>query len=178
MKEIVQVGHDVLRRRADTVPVADITGSDIKRIIADMKEALDAEPDGAALAAPQIGVPLRIFIISERVFGRDSDHPDSTKDPHFVFINPTIIKRSRRKRVVDEGCLSVRGRYGNIERHTNVTVEAYDELGRKFVRGAGGLLAQAFQHETDHLEGTLFIDGANETWEIDVPNRPRISPDA
>lgn len=178
MKEIVQVGDDVLRKRAGAVPVEDITSPDIQRIITDMKEALDAEPDGAALAAPQIGLPLRIFIISERVFGPESEHPDSSKDPHFVFINPTIIKRSRRKRVMDEGCLSVRGRYGNIERHANVSVEAYDELGRKFVRGAGGLLAQAFQHETDHLEGTLFIDGAKETWEVEAPDRPRISPEA
>lgn len=169
MKEIVQVGHEVLRTHAEDVPVADIPGKKIQSILKSMKEALDAEPDGAALAAPQIGVPLRIFIISERVFGPESNHEDAGKDPHFVFINPTIIKRSKRKKIMDEGCLSVRGIYGTVRRYNNATVEAYDETGKRFVRGAGGLLAQAFQHETDHLDGTLFIDHAVETWDVD-PN--------
>jgi len=73
--------------------------------------------------------------------------------------------------VVDEGCLSVRGIYGNIERSKNATIKAYDENGNKFVRGAGGLLAQAFQHECDHLEGTLFIDNAKETWKVEMSKK-------
>jgi peptide deformylase len=120
---------------------------------------------GIGLAAPQIGLPLRIFILSKRVFKRENeDAPDHRA--HYVYINPKIIKRSRRKERMDEGCLSVRGKYGTIARSTNVTVEAYDEFGIKFTRGAGGLLAQAFQHETDHLEGTLFIDHAEELWDV------------
>lgn len=167
MKDIVQIGNDVLRTRAEEVPVRDICSPRIAAILSDMKEALFAEPDGAALAAPQLGIPLRIFIISERVFGPESAHKDASKDPHFVFINPTIIKRSRKKEVMDEGCLSVRGKYGTVRRHTNITVRAYDENGHEFTRGAGGLLAQAFQHETDHLEGVLFIDHATETWDVE-----------
>jgi len=167
MQDIVQVGTEVLRRHAEEVPVADIGSARIQAILRDMKEALDVEPDGAALAAPQIGVPLRIFIISERVFGPESKHEDAGKETRFVFINPVIKKKSRKKAVMDEGCLSVRGKYGTVKRYTNATVEAYDEQGNKFIRGAGGLLAQAFQHEIDHLNGTLFIDHATETWDVD-----------
>ena len=97
MQEIVQTGTKVLRAIAAEVPNADIGSARLNAILADMKEALDAEPDGAALAAPQIGVSLRIFIISERVFGATSEHEEASKDPHFVFINPKIVKRSRKK---------------------------------------------------------------------------------
>jgi len=169
MREIIQVGDEVLRMKAEAVPVDDIATPRIQCLLKDMEEALDREPDGAALAAPQVGVPLRIFIISRRLFGADSEHPESSKDPHFVFINPIITNRSRKKREVDEGCLSVRGKYGSITRHENVTIEAYDEHGVRFTRGAGGLLAQAFQHETDHLEGTLFVDKTRDTWDVEVP---------
>jgi peptide deformylase len=171
MTEIVQVGHKVLREKAAEVPVTDITSEKIRSVIQRMEEALLAEPDGAALAAPQLGIPLRIFVLSRRVFGETSEHEAASKDPHFVFINPVITKRSRKKELVDEGCLSVRGQYGTVKRHSNVTVTAYDEHGVRFSRGAGGLLAQAFQHETDHLDGTLFIDHAHEIWEVEVPRR-------
>jgi peptide deformylase len=167
MKDIVQTGANVLRTVADEVSPVDITSPRIRAVLADMKEALDAELDGAALAAPQIGVPLRIFIISERVFGATSEHEEASKDPHFVFINPVIVKRSRKKEIMDEGCLSVRGKYGHVERSTNITVEAHDEHGTRFTRGAGGLLAQAFQHEIDHLEGTLFVDKATDVWDVE-----------
>jgi len=171
MRDIVQVGTPVLRATSEEVPVTEILTERIQTILRDMTEALDAEPDGAALAAPQIGISLRIFILSKRVFGTDSTHDASSKDPHLVYINPEIIRRSKRKKVVDEGCLSVRGKYGTIARATNVTIRAYDEHGRLFERGAGGLLAQAFQHETDHLNGTLFIDQADEVWDVPTPER-------
>jgi len=171
MKTIVQSGEPVLRAVAHEVPLADITSLRIKKVLTDMQNVLDAEPDGAALAAPQIGVPLRIFVLSRRVFAHDSTHTAASKDPHFVFINPTIIKRSKRRVPLEEGCLSVRGTYGSIERHANVTVRAYDEGGNLFTRGAGGLLAQAFQHECDHLDGTLFTDHALKVWSVDTDAR-------
>ena len=68
-----------------------------------------------------------------------------------------------------EGCLSVRPLWGEVERSTNATVEAYDETGKKFTRGAGGLLAHIFQHETDHLDGVLFIDRARNVAPGEVP---------
>ena len=171
MRKIVQVGHNTLREQATPVPVADIKTPAIQNIIRDMFDALHKEVDGAALAAPQVGVPLRIFVLSERVFGEASNHEAASKDPHFVYINPVIIKRSKRTHTVDEGCLSVRGKYGTIDRATHVTIEAYDEHGKKFTRGAGGLLAQAFQHETDHLDGVLFTDSANSVWDVEPPTQ-------
>src|SRR6185295_15811219 len=82
------------------------------------------------------------------------------KEKDLVFINPKISKLSRDKEWVPEGCLSVRWLYGRTYRSKKATVTAYDENGKKFVRGASGLLAQIFQHETDHLNGILFIDHA------------------
>lgn len=165
---IVQNGMPVLRAKAKEVPVKEIVGKNTQALLARMKRVLDAEPHGAALAAPQVGESLRVFILSERVFSgeeeRDIAH-GREKEEHFVFINPHIIKRSRRKKELDEGCLSVRGFYGKVPRYEKITIEAYDEYGKKFTRGASGLMAQAFQHETDHLDGTLFIDHATELWE-------------
>ncbi len=171
MCKIVQVGDDVLRKKAEKVPISDIDSPKIKKILSDMKKALDAEPDGAALAAPQIGVPLRIFILSSRVFGPESDRVSSGAPIPLVYINPVIIRKSGKKTLMDEGCLSVRGKYGNVKRSKNATIEAYDEHANKFTRGAGGLLAQAFQHETDHLNGTLFIDSAEDVWEVEIPEK-------
>jgi peptide deformylase len=170
---IVQVGDRVLRAEAQEVPIDEITSPHIQTILQKMQKALDAEPDGAALAAPQIGVSLRIFILAKRVFAGEAEQ-DTTKQkspPKLIYINPVIRKRSKTKRAMDEGCLSVRSKYGTIVRSTNVTIEAYDEHGVKFTRGAGGLMAQAFQHETDHLKGTLFIDNAKDLWEVQPTQR-------
>lgn len=165
---VVQVGDQVLRTTARDVPVANIRSNEVQDILRRMEIVLDAEPEGAALAAPQIGVPLRVFVISRRVFGPEGPANLASKDPHFVFINPTITRRSKRLERMDEGCLSVRGRYGTIRRHTRATVHAYDEHGHPFTRGASGLLAQAFQHECDHLDGILFIDAAEKVWDVET----------
>ena|SRR3990167_2850598 len=85
-----------------------------------------------------------------------------SKIKNLIFINPKISKLSRERTWVPEGCLSVRPLYGKTFRSTKATVEAYDETGKKFTRGASGLLAQIFQHETDHLNGILFIDHAKD----------------
>ncbi|MFA6000113.1 MAG: peptide deformylase, partial [Candidatus Paceibacterota bacterium] len=87
-----------------------------------------------------------------------------------VFINPKISKMSKDKEWLMEGCLSVRPLYGKTWRSKKATITAYDENGKKFVRGASGLLAQIFQHETDHLNGILFIDHAKEVREEQLPN--------
>jgi peptide deformylase len=170
---IVQVGEKVLRTVAQEIPITEIRGEKIQSILKMMKETLSAEPDGAALAAPQVGLPLRIFILAERVFTphTQDETEGPKKGPNLVYINPVIRKRSKTKRAMDEGCLSVRGKYGTIVRSTNVTIEAYDEHGVKFTRGAGGLMAQAFQHETDHLNGALFIDTAQDVWEVEPTKR-------
>lgn len=158
MKKIVQIGDKVLAQVAKEVPVNDIPSAAIQEVIADMKEALQKEEDGAAIAAPQIGVSLRIFVVSGKILGKDPEHPEAD----LVCINPVITRSSRRRTPLDEGCLSVRGKYGKVERAVRVTIEAYNERGEKFSRGAGGLLAQAFQHEIDHLDGILFIEKARD----------------
>lgn len=176
MTKIVQTGEAVLRQIATEVPEKEIKSSKIGEILGRMKKALDSQEDGVAIAAPQIGVSLRIFVVSERAFEvpkdagerRETKKDNTKKYGHLVFINPVITKISKDRKLLEEGCLSVRYKYGKIERAAKTTVEARDENGKKFTRGASGLLAQIFQHETDHLDGVLFIDKA-----VDVKDLPQ-----
>lgn len=143
--------------RAIAKPVsAELFGS--KELIATlqaMSEALKSRGDGVALAAPQIGVSQRIFIVSGKIFAEEGEQKSDQE-----FINPVIKKTSRKKRRLEEGCLSVPNLYGFVKRAEKVTVAAHDRSGKKFERSSSGLLAQIFQHETDHLDGVLFIDHA------------------
>ncbi len=163
MVAIVQKKSAVLRKVAAEVPQGHFGGPRLAKILADMSAALAREADGVALAAPQIGKSLRIFIISGKILKKKHDDPDA---PDLVFVNPILKRLSKEKKVVDEGCLSVRGRYGKISRATRATVGAYDARGTYFERNGSGLMAQIFQHETDHLNGTLFTDSAKEVWDI------------
>jgi peptide deformylase len=157
--KIVQKDNPVLRQIAEDVPISLIKTPKIQKIISDMKKALASQDDGVAIAAPQIAVPLRIFVVS----GKANDIVKKTEGcPDEVFINPIITKISKDKKLVDEGCLSVRYLYGKTKRSTKATVEAYNEKGEKISRGASGLIAQIFQHETDHLNGILFTDHAKQ----------------
>ncbi|MBI2065805.1 MAG: peptide deformylase [Candidatus Zambryskibacteria bacterium] len=149
--KILQKDAPVLRKVAKSVLIKDIGSKKISAILNKMKKALSAEEDGAAIAAPQIGENLRIFIISDKLPIRLKSH---------VFINPEIIKASKKSRRMEEGCLSIRWLYGQVKRSEKVVIRAYDKAGKQFERGASGLLAQIFQHETDHLDGILFIDKA------------------
>ncbi len=157
MISIVQNGNPVLREKAHAVSKSDIGSKKLASIITDMKRALAAQKDGVAIAAPQIGVPLRIFVVAGEIFKKEQD--ERTPDD-MVFINPTIVKKSKTKKWLEEGCLSVRWKYGEVHRHTKATVRALNLDGTSFEIGASGLLAQIFQHETDHLDGMLFIDTA------------------
>ena len=150
----------MLRDIAKPVAEQEFGSAALATLLEEMRAALDAQPDGVALAAPQIGASTRIFITREDRMQAPPE--DGTPLPPVVgvFINPELIRTSRRKAEMDEGCLSVRGIYGKTKRYERATVKAYDEDGRAFTRGAGGILAQAFQHEIDHLDGTLFIDHA------------------
>ena len=147
---ITEKGNPILDKTAEPVEISEINSPKIQKIIKDMNETLDSIDDGVGLAAPQVNIPLQIFIVSKKV------------------INPKIIKFSKTKKWMDgEGCLSVRWYYGKVLRHTNVTLEYYDEYGQKKIRGAGGILAHVFQHECDHLKGELFIDKAKNIEYID-----------
>ncbi len=172
MVAIVQKENPVLREVAKAVPVKDIQTAPIRKIIHDMQKALAAQDDGVAIAAPQIGKSVRIFVVSGKVLDKDFESEHYKRDmktthPDVVFINPVIIKASKKTVWKNgEGCLSVRWLYGEVKRHTNVTLQAYTDSGEKITRGAGGLLAHIFQHEIDHLDGILFIDKARNIQEI------------
>lgn len=175
MIEIVQNGDPVLRTVAKEVPVSSITSSKIMKVLDNMKKALHSQDDGVAIAAPQIGESHRIFVVSGRIFDDDfirgrapsknSDLKTKKIHPDLVFINPIFKKISKDRKLMAEGCLSVRPLYGKVRRATKATMEAYDETGKKFTKSGTGLLAHIFQHETDHLDGILFIDKARDIHE-------------
>lgn len=163
---IISEGDIRLRKISKALKIADIKSSEIKKILNDMSVSLDSQSDGVAIAAPQIGVNLRVFMVSGKVFD-DENKPPKTPTKNQVYINPEIIRSSKKMVLKEgEGCLSVRWLYGKVKRHTNVTIKYYDETGKLHVRGAGGLLAHIFQHEIDHLNGILFIDKAVDVEEI------------
>lgn len=171
MKKILQKEAPVLRKISLDIPVEDIALPKIQKIISEMKEALASQNDGVAIAGPQIGYSLRIFVVSAKVLflvkkKTDVEEITDSLQEDMVFINPVIKKISKEKRIVEEGCLSVRYLYGKVKRNNKAIVEAYDEYGKKITEGASGLLAQIFQHEIDHLNGILFIDKAKYVEEI------------
>lgn len=166
MIEILQRDQSILRHKAVEVPFEEIGSKKLTKILAEMKMALDSQHDGIAIAAPQIGVSLRIFLVSGSLL-KEADVTYTGDDSDLVFINPEITKLSREKVSAEEGCLSVRWLYGRVPRSIKTTLRAYNEKGQKIERGASGLLAQIFQHEFDHLEGILFIDKASELWEME-----------
>lgn len=156
----------ILRGKAKPVLIKDIPTKKIQKIISDMKKALATQDDGVAIAAPQIGQDLRIFVVAGKTKAIIANEDEKTsKYTDEVFINPEIIKSSREKNIMEEGCLSVRWLYGKVKRSAKVEISAYDEHGKKIRRGASGLMAQIFQHEIDHLEGILFTDKAKDVHE-------------
>jgi len=164
MVKIVQKGNKVLREKAKEILLADIGSKKVKSVMSKMAKGLWASSNGVAIAAPQIGESLRIFLVEACVFDKQgfTDEEKKKKRQPVTFINPKISKLSKKKQPVPEGCLSVDGIFGVVERADKLTVEAYDENGKKFTRGASGFLAQIIQHEYDHLEGVLFVDKATQ----------------
>ena len=159
---IVQEGEPVLRGKAKPVAKKDISSPKIVKIIARMKKALAKEAFGVALAAPQIGEPLRIFVIAGKVFAQEIKEGEKAlpMPPDRVFINPEITRLSRKKIEMSEGCLSVRGKYGTVMRHEKASIKALDENGKAITYHGAGLVGHIFQHECDHLEGVLYTDKA------------------
>ena len=139
---IRSVPDSVLKQKAKKVHAID--GS-VKKLIRDMLETLHAEPGRVGLAAPQVGVPLRVIVIG------------MPEEEDLVLINPEIVRR-RGERIIDEGCLSIPGYFGQITRAESVTVKGRNQNGKEVRIKAEGLLAQALEHEIDHLNGTLYID--------------------
>lgn len=160
-KTLIDREDEVLRQVAKPVDAKELRSKKLKDILTKMQKALHAEDDGVAIAAPQIGASLRIFMVKGE---------DGSAD--LVFINPEIIKVSKKKNKMEEGCLSLRWLYGDVIRHEKVTIKALNEEGKTVMVGASGLLAQIFQHETDHLDGILFIDKATNVHDLPPQDAP------
>lgn len=144
--------NNPLRVLARPVRKEEFGTQELKDIVEAMQTSLAKESDGVALAAPQIAISMRIFVVAPSAYQEDA------KWKPLVFINPKIVKIAKKTKEMQEGCLSVRWIYGKTYRSVSATVEAYDVEGNKFTYGASGLIAHIFQHEIDHLDGILFID--------------------
>lgn len=174
---IVQIGNPALRKVSKAVALKDIGTPEIKKLLKEMSVALGSRDDGVGLSAPQIAVNKRVFVVAGKVFSAKGG-PASGWDkipkkdllPDEFFLNPVIVKKSKKLATAEEGCLSIPNIYGMVKRPANVTIEYMNELGEKKTRGAGGLLARIFQHEIDHLDGTLFIDKATKLKELKNDN--------
>ncbi len=142
VRQIYELTEDVLRQKAKKVSIID---KSIQKLIDDMIETMH-QSKGVGLAAPQIGIPLRVVVLKM---------PE--EEEHIVLINPEVVKRSG-EREIAEACLSVPGYSGEIKRAEKVTVKGLDRKGQKIRIKATGLMAQALEHELDHLNGTLYID--------------------
>jgi peptide deformylase len=145
IRPILKYGDSILHDPAR--PVATVT-ADIAQIIDDMIETMYAAP-GVGLAAPQIGVPLRIFVVDISV-GRD---PSGL----LVFVNPEIVERDGMQ-LEEEGCLSIPGFEATVVRPSRIVLRGLDRNGVEHRHEGTVLLARAFQHEMDHLDGMLFVD--------------------
>ena len=164
MAKLVPQNHPALHAVAEELTSEDFNNGTVEKIVKDLRGAIKTySVDGfaaVAIAAPQIGVSKRIFIIEDQAGGDD-------RLPTLVAVNPKIVKVSKKTIEAGEGCLSVPDLYGLVRRHKNVTFRALDENGDEYERGAGGLLAQIIQHENDHLDGILFTERAEKTWPVD-----------
>jgi peptide deformylase len=145
IRPILKYGDSVLHEKA---LVVDAITPDIDRLVDDMIETMYAAP-GVGLAAPQVGVPLRIFVVDVSV-GRD---PAGL----LVMINPEFVERDG-VQLEEEGCLSVPGFNATVMRPMRAVVKGLDRHGEAYQHEGQGLLARAFQHEMDHLDGALFVD--------------------
>ncbi len=164
LRSIVTIPDPVLRRKARKV--TDF-GPELQVLLDDMVETMREAP-GVGLAAPQVGTPLRAIVVE---FGDEEDETVPSK--LFVVLNPEITRASQESVVGAEGCLSIPGYAGDVNRYTEVTVRGQNRHGQAMRIKANGWLARIFQHEIDHLEGVLFTDRAERVWKIeDEPNTP------
>lgn len=148
-------GSDVLRRENAEADLNDKEG--IKKLISDMEETLKVA-DGCGLAAPQVGVNLRVVIVDGRELSETYDY---LKDFYRVMINPVVLEESEETCEYSEGCLSVPGIYAEIIRPSRIKVEYYNENFEKVVEEFDRFACRMVQHELSHLEGNLFVDNVS-----------------
>lgn len=170
MLDIVKVPDPILRQRAKKV--AKVTPA-VQKLLDDMAETMREAP-GVGLAAPQVGVLQRLIVVDVQP---DEEEPEA-QSGFFQLVNPEIMKASRDMEEGPEGCLSIPGYQGDIERHVWVEVRALDHSGKPFRMKARGYLARVIQHEIDHLDGILFLDrlkSADKLYKLE-PQEPHEEP--
>jgi peptide deformylase len=164
---IREMGDPVLRQEARDVPAEELASAEVQRLIDDMIETMRAA-NGAGLAAPQVGVPLRIAVIEVRE--DNPRYPYKPLIPLTVIVNPQLTPLDDATFATNEGCLSMPNLRGDLERFENVSVRYLDREGAAHEETRRGLTAGTFQHEVDHLDGILFVDrmadmSSLSTWE-------------
>lgn len=155
VREILTVPNSLLLKKSKIV--GNVLAPDIQSIIKDMIDTLNARPDGAGLAAPQIGISKRIFV---------GINPDSAEIE--VFINPRYIYFVEGKIADWEGCLSIPGKIGIVKRYPHVVIQYTDEKGEEQQKMAEGFFARLIQHEMDHLNGILYISKATVVKDVEI----------
>lgn len=158
IREIVSVPDAVLRRKARKVTEFD---KDLQKLIDDMIETMREAP-GVGLAAPQVGISQQLIVVE--FSESDDDEEEEAPKKLFALVNPEIVKVSEEMVTGVEGCLSIPGLVGEVDRPLQVYIRAQNRRGQPVKIKAQGWLARIFQHEIDHLEGVLFTDRATRVW--------------
>ena len=160
LRKIVTLPDPVLRRKARAVTAFD---KNLQTLIDDMVVTMREAP-GVGLAAPQIGLSERLIVVEYYAKEEDEENEDAPKKVWAV-LNPEIVKTSEETVLGVEGCLSIPGLVGEVERHAEVHVKGLNRHGKPMKIKAKGWLARIFQHEIDHLNGVLFPDLATRVWQ-------------
>ncbi|MDO8293868.1 MAG: peptide deformylase [Gallionella sp.] len=150
IRPVLRMGDARLLQRAE--PVSGFGSEELRALLADMRDTMQAL-NGAGLAAPQIGVNLRVVIFGVQ---KNPRYPDAEEVPETVLINPSIMMRDEIIEDDWEGCLSLPGLRGQVPRFQNIRYQGYDEQGVLIDRAASGFHARVVQHECDHLDGVLY----------------------
>jgi peptide deformylase len=158
IREIITVPNKTLRGKARKVTSF---GAELQTLIDDMVETMREAP-GVGLAAPQLNVPLRVIVVE---FNESED--EETPPKLYMVVNPKITHFSSDQEIGTEGCLSIPGIVGDVERPISVTVKGLNRRGQPLKIKASGWLARVFQHEVDHVDGVLFVDRADKVWQIE-----------
>ena len=159
VRDIVHVGNPVLRERSREVTPDELASPEVQRLIDDLIDTMRAA-NGAGIAAPQIGEPVRIATIEVTSNPR---YPYKPRIPLTVVVNPIVEALDDELVEINEGCLSVPNLRGNVMRHVNIRVRYLDRHGVEHDEVKRGLTAGTFQHELDHLDGVLFLDRVHDT---------------
>jgi len=162
LRQIVYLPEPILRKKAKPVTKFD---KDLQTLIDDMIETMREAP-GVGLAAPQVNIPLQLAVVE---FAEGEDEEENEEAPPkpkklYVLVNPEITKVSEEKVPGVEGCLSIPGLVGEVERHETIQVKALNRHGQPVKHKVSGWMARIFQHEIDHLHGVLFTDKAASVW--------------